>query len=320
MLEAMDGENRHESASRLPEDVWRRARINHRNRVAKWTADRVERASRGIRHPVYDFLFEYYSFRPAYLARWSPGANVVLGGADPAQTDWPADFVSVDGGACIPARTFPRHRFPYLSWAAMYLARIAERPASFCCFGLHEWAMVYRVDRPRHEQVPLRLSPSAIAEVVEASDLRCTHFDAFRYFTPDAAPRNRHALRRDTTTDFDQRGCVHVTMDLYKFAHKIAPWCGSELIADAFLLAAEARKVDMRASPYDLADAGFSPIRIETVQGREEYVTEQRRLAELAVPVRQRLLQTYRRLLRDIEREDGRSGDEGASFLETSEL
>jgi hypothetical protein len=86
-------------------------------------------------------------------------------------------------------------------------------------------------------------------------------------------------------------------MDLYKFAFKIAPWCPSDLIADAFLLAAEARRIDMRASPYDLESMGFTPIRIETLEGRQEYVQEQRRIAELAVPVRSRLIKTYEMLL-----------------------
>ena len=48
---------------------------------------------------------------------------------------------------------------------------------------------------------------------------------------------------------FDQRGCVHVTMDLYRYAYKIAPWVRAELIADAFELAWRARELDMRASP-----------------------------------------------------------------------
>jgi hypothetical protein len=53
----------------------------------------------------------------------------------------------------------------------------------------------------------------------------------------------------------------------------------------------------MRASPYDLESMGFTPIRIETLEGRQEYVQEQRRIAELAVPVRSRLIKTYEMLL-----------------------
>jgi hypothetical protein len=157
--------------------------------------------------------------------------------------------------------------------------------------------MVYRCDAPRHSKVPLRLPAEEINAIVERSDLRCTHFDAFRFFTPDAVPLNKNKLTREATTDFDQRACIHVTMDLYRFAHKIAPWCSSELIADTFLLAADARRIDMRASPYDLKDQGFGPILIETSEGREEYIREQRRLADLAVPLRTRLIGVYERLI-----------------------
>ncbi len=61
------------------------------------------------------------------------------------------------------------------------------RTAAFGCFGLHEWAMVYRAEEVRHEQWPLRLLPEAIAAVVEENAPRCTHYDAFRFFTSAAA-------------------------------------------------------------------------------------------------------------------------------------
>jgi hypothetical protein len=98
------------------------------------------------------------------------------------------------------------------------LEGIAERPPLYGCFGLHEWAMVYRTPEVRHARTPLRLAPEAIARVVEAEQLCCTHFDAFRFFSPAASPRNRYRLTRDATDQFDQRGCVHVTMDLYRYA------------------------------------------------------------------------------------------------------
>jgi hypothetical protein len=150
----------------------------------------------------------------------------------------------------------------------------------------------------------MRLSSQEIDHVVESSDLRCTHYDAFRFFTPRAVPLNKNQLTRDVTTNFDQRACIHVTMDLYRFAHKIAPWSPSELIGDSFLLAADARRVDMRASPYDLQAAGLVPIRVETTEGREEYINEQRRLAELAVPIRQRLIEVYGQLTGAYKRAD----------------
>lgn len=45
-------------------------------------------------------------------------------------------------------------------------------------------------------------------------------------------------------------------MDLYKWAYKLSPLVPSELVADCFALAREIRTLDMRASPYDLADPG----------------------------------------------------------------
>jgi hypothetical protein len=160
--------------------------------------------------------------------------------------------------------------------------------------------MLYKSDRPRHQSVPLRLSAGDIDQVVERSELRCTHFDAYRFFTPEAVPLNKTRLARLSTSEFDQPGCIHVTMDLYRFAHKIAPWCPSELIADSFLLAAEARQIDMRASPYDLSGYGLAPIMIETPDGRAEYITAQRKLSEDARPVRHKLLEVYRYLLRQV--------------------
>lgn len=266
-------------------------------RVSAWADDRVSRASRDVPSPVYDFLFEYYPFRPSHLKRWSPGIGVAIQGASIEELDWAEHFTPSDSGASISPLSFPERRRPFLEWAFKYLTGIANRPPQFSCFGLHEWAMVYRSDAPRHTSVPLRLPAEEINAIVERSDLRCTHFDAFRFFTPDAVPLNKNKLSREATTDFDQRACIHVTMDLYRFAHKIAPWCSSELIADTFLVAADARRIDMRASPYDLKDQGFEPILIETTEGREEYIREQRRLAELAVPVRTRLIGVYERLI-----------------------
>ena len=59
-------------------------------------------------------------------------------------------------------------------------------------------------------------------------------------------------------------------MDLYKWAYKLAPATPGELLADCFALAADVRELDMRASPYDLADLGYAPVPIETPAGRAD--------------------------------------------------
>jgi hypothetical protein len=278
---------------RLTQSDWRARAVRHGERLAPFVTDRLARTARRAKHPVRDFLFEYYSYRPAHLLRWTPGPDVMLEGARPGDLPW-NEFITTDDGLVLPATAFSEHRRSFLRWALGYLEGIAARPPLFGCFGLHEWAMVYRTPEVRHARTPLRLAPDVIATVVNAEQLCCTHFDAYRFFTPSAAPRNRHRLTRDLTDRLDQRACVHVTMDLYKYAYKLAPWVDAELIADAFELAWRARELDMRASPYDLRAFGFEPIRIETPEGKEEYVHLQRQLAEAAIPIRGRLIDAYR--------------------------
>ena len=71
--------------------------------------------------------------------------------------------------------------------------------------------------------VPLRLGQAGTDAVVEAHPIRCTHFDAFRFFTPPAVGRNRLQPTRETQPELEQPGCLHATMDLYKWAYKLEP-------------------------------------------------------------------------------------------------
>jgi hypothetical protein len=289
---------------------WHDRLARHGERLRPYSNERLARMARREKHPVRDFLFEYYAYRPAHLLRWSPGADVLLEDALPDDLEW-HEFTGVNRGLVLTAGSFPAHRASFTRWALEYLRGIADRPPQFGCFGLHEWAMVYRTDDVRHARTPLRISRQTIAATVEAEQLCCTHFDAYRFFTTAAAPRNRIQLSREVTDQFDQRGCVHVTMDLYRYAHKISPWVSGELIADTFLLAWKARELDMRASPYDLTSFGLTPIPIETRAGKEEYVECQRRLAEEAIPLRTRLIAEYRKIV------DAMAG--GVSFVLSGE-
>ena len=160
------------------------------------------------------------------------------------------------------------------------MATACARPAHTGCFGLHEWAMVHR-----HRRDPPRLAAAARRRrapttVVESHRIACSHFDAYRFFTPTARPLNTLSPGRDDRAAYEQPGCLHATMDLYKHAFRLSPLVGSDLVADCFVLAWDVREVDMRASPYDFADLGFEPIRIETPEGKREYAARQRAFAD----------------------------------------
>ena len=57
----------------LDEAAWRARSAAHGARVDALMGDHLARRGAGVKHPVHDFLFTYYSFRPAQLRRWSPG-------------------------------------------------------------------------------------------------------------------------------------------------------------------------------------------------------------------------------------------------------
>ncbi|MCX4092662.1 3-methyladenine DNA glycosylase [Nocardia sp. alder85J] len=278
----------------LPEPAWRARAAAHRLRVDALIGAYLDRRATGATHPVIDFLFTYYGHTPAQLRRWHPGYGIALANA--------GEFANTRGYHEMPprhpdgdpARTadpdFLLARRGTVEFVVDLLRATAARPAQLSCFGLHEWAMVYRTDEVRHRQLPLRLGSTGTDAVVDSMPLRCTHFDAFRFFTPAAAPRNAEALTRADQVHREQPGCLHATMDLYKWGFKLVPLIDSDLLLDCFELACAARDLDMRASPYDLSELGYTAVPIETPSGRAQYVREQSRLAERAGPLRDRLL------------------------------
>jgi hypothetical protein len=276
----------------LPEVEWRAAEREHEQQVDAWTAGRRARTARGERHPVDDFLWTYYPHRPAQLRRWHPGAGVVLAGAAArARLGW-RWYREVEDGVAVDVEGFLAERASSVRWVRELLAATADRPAQLGCFGLHEWAMVYRL-RPgeqRHEDWPLRLPQEDTDAVVETHPVRCSHFDAFRFFTPSARPLNVLQPSRETQVEMEQPGCLHAGMDLYKHCYKLTPVVSSCLVRRCFTLAREVRLLDMRASPYDLSALGLSPLRVETPAGRAEYVVEQRAFSERGQVLRRELL------------------------------
>jgi hypothetical protein len=291
----------------LPYKEWNERARHHASVLTEIVEPHRLERTLGRKHPVYDFLFSYYSFSRGQLLRWSPGINVMLDVGDTSDLPWD-DFYRIEGRtAKIDICFFPERRIPYLDWAISFLKRSYERPPTLHCFGLHEWGMVYRSSERHHPEVPLRVSEQVLEVCIEENQLCCTHYDAFRFFTPQAKPQNKFPLERESVPEYEQPGCIHANMDLYKYGYKIAPFISSDLLRELFFLARKAREIDMRASPYDLSEYGFSPISVETKEGRETYVREQRSLYSEAQPLRIALLETYQVLRAEVLREKSTS-------------
>lgn len=278
----------------LDEADWTARERLHRDRVNGFLQH--HRAPSDQSHPVWDFLFTYYSLRPRHLLRWHPGFGVVLTGESALRYLDRSGYGSTRGGVSVTGEHLAA-RAHTVRFIAGLLRATASRPARLNCFGLHEWAMVYRAPTVRHNRVPLRLGAAGTDAVVESMPLRCSHFDAFRFFTEPATRRNAELLTRERQVATEQPGCLHAAMDSYKWAFKLGPLVASELVMDCLELAADARELDMRASPYDLRDYGFEPITIETPAGRSEYVRLQQLVVERAAPLRAALAHRCEQLL-----------------------
>jgi len=291
----------------LPRSVWEPRAAAHTERVDTWLRPHLERRRHGLAHPVHDFLFTYYSQRPAALRRWHPGYGVTLLDAPeydglkgyerivPREKHLFAGRTGAGRVGLSVSDDFLASQRPLIEGIRRLLVATAGRSATLGCFGLHEWAMVYRTEEVRHPW-PLRLGSRGTDTVVESHRIACSHFDAFRFFTEDARPFNALQPGRDDRAELEQPGCLHAGMDLYKHAFRVSPLVPSELVADCFALAWEIRELDMRASPYDLAELGYEPVRIESAEGKAAYVGEQRAFAERAAPLRQRLVEECDRL------------------------
>jgi hypothetical protein len=276
----------------LAEGEWRARERAHVQRMRRWTVPYQERRSRGEKHPVLDFLFQYYPHRPSQLQRWQPGPGVVLGGPGARSFLDRPGYREVEAGVVLDNAAFTEKRARLVHATLALLRATASRPARLNCFGLHEWAMVYRqpAREIRHDQLPLRLGSAGSDAVVESLGIRCGHYDAFRFFTAAARPLNRFQPTRASRPDLEQPGCLHANMDLYRAAYKLDPFVPAELIGDCFELAADIRELDMRASPYDLTALGYPPVPVETAAGRAEYVRAQAEFTRRSAPLRGRLI------------------------------
>jgi hypothetical protein len=283
--------------NRLSQEIWEAERRSYLAEVSPFVQSRRDRRSRGEKHPVEDFIWEYYSLRGGRLLDWHPGAGVIVAEAKEEDFTEKEGYIQLEEGRVLHAGRVLDKRSSGVRWILNLLRTIDARPPVFSCLGLHEWAMVYEEKDIRHQQLPLRLTHAETRRVVENLPLRCTHYDAFRFFSKSARPLNAESLTADSRTDDEQPGCLHANMDLFKWCMKLQPLVPSSLTLDCFRLACRARHIDMRASPYALGEFGGEPIRIETASGRADYVHQQQKIADEARPFRQQLIQNLEEVL-----------------------
>jgi hypothetical protein len=146
-----------EGHGRLDSGQWMARAREHAVRVEGFVAPHAKRARVGEAHPVWDFLFSYYSLRPRQLRCWHPGYGVALAGDDAIRRYRDRRGYAFDASGVTVSRAHLINRLETISFVARLLRATAQRPAQFNCFGLHEWAMVYRSGDVRHDRVPLRL-------------------------------------------------------------------------------------------------------------------------------------------------------------------
>lgn len=274
----------------LDRETWLAAVEHHEAIIRPWVQPRLDRKSRQEKHPVDDFLFEYYPISPGKVLAWHPGIDVELEATDDDLESFSQKFYDYSSGLITLKRDYIDSQRDAMTRTVAFLSLTRNRQPVIGCFGLHEWAMVLGQNTVRHDAWKLRLPQTAIRQTIDDIGLRCTHFDAFRFFTDEARPLNPLQLSRADQVAQEQPGCLHANMDLYRIVFTHSPVLGSELLREAFALARDIRTVDMQVAPYDLLELGVTPIRVETTEGRAEFASRQREFSARADVIRQQVI------------------------------
>ena len=197
--------------------------------------------------------------------------------------------------------SWPTAATPSGSSAGCWRRRPA-RPAFSGCFGLHEWAMVYRDDAARGTRCPLRLGQAGTDAVVEAHPIRCTplrrvpvlHAARRRPQPPAADPG-------DASPSWSSRAACTPAMDLYKWAYKLSP-ADPGRAGRRLLRAGRARSASWTCGPRPTtcARTATSRSRSRRPRARPQYVAAQRGFAERGAVLRQRLIDVCDRARLDV--------------------
>ena len=270
------------------------------------------------KNAIYNFLHTYYRFSTNTLMLYSVGQSLPfqLNDEEEDLKLLHPTFLRRRGTSyvyeMVPGE-LPRARLAELIRYREVLRGTINNSPKFNCFGLHEWAMLYSggegsAPRERHQKhASLRVSQAVVDDVVEGSSLKCTHFDAFRFFHSNAQPMNSPSpLTRQNQALNEQAGCIHSHMDLFKYAYTLYPLVSSDILQRALYLALRARTMDMAASPYEVsalvdeANKVCAPeervrsfYAVESAEGRKLYMTEQERLWAASKPVREDIFKVY---------------------------
>ena len=253
---------------------------------------------------------------PVHLLLAAPGASSGAGTRAPGShwpmradgLDWRFHRESCDrtpSGAARPGRwsrsTWRRSGRPVgpdSTFTGRLLRATAAAPAQFGCFGLHEWAMV----------LPARTTSAAASGLAAAArartaptrsceehQIKCTHYDAFRFFTPPARPAQSAAAGPGSPAGPGAARLparVHGPVQVGLQADPAVP---SELLVDCFVLARRDPRAGHAGIALRPADLGYPPVRIETVAGKAEYVAAQREFAAQAQVLRRRAVRRRHR-------------------------
>ena len=318
---------------KISRNIWRiNSKIHHEklqellyppleDNSAKCNDDKMLKIRRNnvVKHPIFNFLHYYYSFSYDELSKYSLGilnqnelTDVTLTDGDVINLKY-FDFDSNQYN--IKKMLADNNKLGKTYVNDIYkryeiLLNSMSKPPNLKCFGKHEWAMLYNptfTNRTNHQPLlSLRVNQTIINQVVEDSIIHCTHFDAYRFFQPEAKPLNENNLSRQKQEEYENIACIHYNMDLFKYAYAIYPLCSSELLLNCLELAIYARKVDMLASPYDVQQyiPDMNPINIETIEGKKKYIQEQENIMQKARLLREELLLYYKYITNYIMRKE----------------
>ena len=230
-------------------------------------------ARHGVKHPVEDFLFTYYSHRPGAAAPLAPGRGRRADRRRPAELGRDYRATPRRRRRSTPRR-YARGAATRSRWIRDLLAahrRAARRTwaASACTSGRWSTGRPRRrygttpgrcACRPRRTAAGRRGARRAVQPLRRVPLLH------------RAGPAAQRAARRPGSRSTSSSSPAACTPTWTSTSGRTSSprWSPSELVADCFALARDIRALDMRASPYDLAALGYEPVRVETPEGRAD--------------------------------------------------